>query len=83
MKIQVTGGVGFVGSHLVDALIGKHEVMIYDNFEPQVHRKEPEYLNKNAELIRADMRDKESLKNAVMPTKSSDIEKRRYLQKER
>ncbi len=28
MKIQVTGGVGFVGSHLVDALIGKHEVIL-------------------------------------------------------
>ncbi len=37
MKVLVTGGAGFVGSHLVDALVEKHEVTIYDNLEPQVH----------------------------------------------
>ena len=67
MKILVTGGAGFIGSHLVDALVdGGHEVVIYDNLEPQVHKAEPEYLNKNTELIRADVRDKDTLKNAVM-----------------
>jgi dTDP-L-rhamnose 4-epimerase len=69
MKLLITGGAGFIGSHLVDALIDRgHEVAIYDNFEPQVHKTEPEYLNKNAELIRADVRDKETLKNAIMDT---------------
>ena len=67
MKILITGGVGFIGSHLVDALVGRgHEVVIYDNFEPQVHKKEPEYLNRNAEVIKADVRDKDTLKDAVM-----------------
>ena len=65
MNILVTGGAGFIGSHIVDVLVGKHEVTIYDNFEPQVHKQEPDYLNTDAELIRADIRDNESLKNAV------------------
>jgi len=66
MNILVTGGAGFIGSHIVDALVGKHEVTVYDNFEPQVHKQEPDYLNTDAALIRADIRDNESLKSAVM-----------------
>ena len=28
MKILITGGAGFVGSHVVDALADKHEVVV-------------------------------------------------------
>lgn len=65
MNILVTGGAGFIGSHIVDALVSEHEVTVYDNFESQVHKREPEYLNRNAERIRADVRDKEALKRVV------------------
>lgn len=60
-KILVTGGAGFIGSYIVDALIHKgYEVRVFDNLTPQVHgsaRAIPSYLNKNAEFILGDVRD--------------------------
>lgn len=61
MRILVTGGAGFIGSHLVDALIKEgHSVRVFDNLEPQVHRgrKLPSYLNPQAEFVRGDVRSK-------------------------
>ncbi len=66
MKILVTGGAGFVGSHLVDELVEKHEVTIYDNLEPQVHKDIPEYLNNGAEFIKEDVCDRAKLKDAII-----------------
>ncbi|MFQ5681335.1 MAG: NAD-dependent epimerase/dehydratase family protein [Candidatus Omnitrophota bacterium] len=67
MKILVTGGCGFVGSHLVDRLVELgHRVRAYDILEPQVHcGKKPSYLNKGAEYIFADVRDKSKLAAAL------------------
>ncbi|MHB8086281.1 MAG: GDP-mannose 4,6-dehydratase [Dehalococcoidia bacterium] len=65
-RVLVTGGAGFIGSHLVDALLKKgHEVRILDNFEPQVHVTEPDYLNKAAELIRGDVRSSDDITRAL------------------
>jgi len=67
-KILVTGGAGFIGSFLTDALIFKgHEVRIFDNLEPQVHPggKLPSYVNNSAEFIRGDVLDMDSLKKAI------------------
>lgn len=67
MNILVTGGAGFIGSFLVDKLVSLgHEVIIYDNLEPQVHQgRKPKYLNKEAEFIKADICDKEKLDKAL------------------
>lgn len=69
MKVLVTGGAGFVGSHTVDALLGKgYDVRILDNLEAQVHgkdRNEPPYLNKEAEFINGDVRNEDDVKKAL------------------
>ncbi|MFA5945673.1 MAG: NAD-dependent epimerase/dehydratase family protein [Patescibacteria group bacterium] len=53
MKTLVTGGSGFIGSHLVDALVeAGHEVSIIDLVEPKDDRR-----NAKAEYIKADIRD--------------------------
>lgn len=65
-KVLVTGGAGFIGSHLVDKLIKDgHKVRILDNLEPQVHNKVPEYLNPEAEFIKGDVRNEGDLKKAL------------------
>ena len=65
--IMITGGAGFVGSHLAEALIAQgHRVRIYDNLSEQVHRSGlPDYLTDDAEFVHGDVRDLEKLRNAV------------------
>ncbi|MBW1894690.1 MAG: SDR family NAD(P)-dependent oxidoreductase [Deltaproteobacteria bacterium] len=67
MKILVTGGAGFIGSHTADALIQKgHKVKILDNLHKTVHPKgKPSYVNSKAEFIEGDVRDKKTFKHAL------------------
>jgi len=68
-SILVTGGAGFIGSHIVDELIARgHQVRILDNLDPQVHgeeRKPPAYVNPGAELMVGDVRERDDLKAAL------------------
>ncbi len=68
-RVLVTGGAGFIGSHMVDLLVERgYEVRVFDNLEPQVHGHRdtpPEYFNKEAEFIRGDVRDRDALRKAL------------------
>jgi dTDP-L-rhamnose 4-epimerase len=67
MKVLVTGGAGFIGSHTVDLLLQKgYEVQILDNLQPRVHpRGKPDYVPKDAEFILGDVTDRADLRRAL------------------
>lgn len=66
-QILITGGAGFVGSHLADGLLAAgHSVRILDDLTPQVHPAgPPDYLSKSVELIKGDVRDPNRLKEVL------------------
>ena len=62
MKILVTGGAGFIGSHLVERLLDEnHDVIVMDDFndyyDPVIKRQNLNRMLQNIELVEADIRD--------------------------
>ncbi len=54
MKILVTGGAGFIGSHITDALVDAgHQVVVIDDLSTG----KPANLNRAAQFVKADIRD--------------------------
>lgn len=66
-QILITGGAGFVGSHLADGLLkAGHSVRILDDLTPQVHKSgPPDYLSRNVELVAGDIRDPNRLREVL------------------
>lgn len=67
--VLVTGGAGYIGSHLVDALVARdYRVTVLDNLEPQVHRSGtwPSYANAKAQYVRGDVRDRAAFEPLVL-----------------
>src|SRR5438105_7401154 len=68
-RILITGGAGFIGSHLADELLeAGYAVRVLDCLASQVHGKEqarPPYLDSEVELISGEVRDKAGVRDAL------------------
>src|SRR5437763_16052152 len=68
-RVLITGGAGFIGSHVADMLMGAgYDVRLLDTLSPQVHgpqRQRPSYLHSDAELIVGDVTDMVAVERAL------------------
>src|SRR5438045_1845694 len=68
MDVLITGGAGFIGSHLADRLLAEgHRVRALDNLDAQVHPDgaRPAYLAEDVEFVRGDVRDRDAVRAAL------------------
>src|SRR5438034_11593699 len=68
MNVLITGGAGFIGSHLADGLLGDgHDIRVLDVLDPQVHAggRRPAYLAGDVDLQVGDVRDHRAVAAAL------------------
>ena len=66
MRILITGGAGFIGSHLARRLVQQgYSVSVLDNFLPQVHGSAPNLDLPGCTVIHADVRDGDAMAQAM------------------
>jgi dTDP-L-rhamnose 4-epimerase len=70
LQVLITGGGGFIGSHLADELVAHgYDVRVFDNFSIQVHGRDvcrPEYIDPRVQVIAGDIRDPEAVRKALV-----------------
>lgn len=66
-KILITGGAGFIGTHLTNQLLQfGYTITILDNLSPQIHGENPHFPEKeNVRFIKGDVRKKEDWAKAI------------------
>jgi dTDP-L-rhamnose 4-epimerase len=66
VRVLVTGGAGFIGSHVVDQLAESgHEVVVLDSLAVHAHGSKPDYLRSDVEYIWSDVCDGDAVESAV------------------
>jgi dTDP-L-rhamnose 4-epimerase len=66
VKVVVTGGAGFIGSHVTDELLARGaDVVVVDSLSPAAHSSAPAYLDPQVDLRVVDLTDEDALATAV------------------
>jgi nucleoside-diphosphate-sugar epimerase len=64
-RICITGGAGFIGTHLIERLVGKNRVVAFDNFHRDALSGAGLAGHKDVQVVRGDVMDAEALRRAV------------------
>ena len=66
MKVLITGGAGFIGSHTADRLLKEgYEVRVLDSLQKPIHNDIPEYLDERIEFVAGSATDVRALTEAL------------------
>ncbi len=66
MKVLITGGAGFIGSHTADRLLKEgYEVRVLDSLQKPIHNCIPKYLDNRIEFMAGNVTDTYSMKEAL------------------
>ena len=64
-RIFLTGGAGFIGSTIIEALVEDNQIVVFDTFERNALREKPFARHPNLTLIEGNVLDYQSVKQAM------------------